>query len=219
MRLPHEPRAAPTFLIDDAGRDPGRGARVLRAGVAGERPMDAHAQAASRDWRPVERIVIHSRFAERHFGPEGPEIDRHRLLIRDPNFDFCSFLEGSRGYPSRGSGMPTPRRRTFAEGIVPSTHSDADCAPQSLLRLSAYAGSRGMGTPSRDRIQSGTALGMPRRHRFHAAIATACSKSRASFLEPRPVGAIAKTCCRTLARRSVRSMSLNDGSALLGYQR
>ena len=115
--------------------------------------------------------------------------------------------------------MPTPRRRTFAEGIVPSTHSDADCAPQSLLRLSAYAGSQGMGTPSRDRIQSGTALGMPRRHRFHAAMATACSRSRTSFLEPLPVGAIAKTCCRTLARRSVQSMSLNDGSALLGYQR
>ena len=50
--------------------------------------------------------------------------------------------------PSTGrSGLPTPRRRTFAAGILPFAHSDADIAPQSLLRLSAYAGSRGMGNP------------------------------------------------------------------------
>jgi hypothetical protein len=48
-----------------------------------------------------------------------------------------------------GSGLPMPRRRTFAPGILPCAHSDADCAPQSLLRLSAYAGLRGMGSPSR----------------------------------------------------------------------
>jgi hypothetical protein len=30
---------------------------------------------------------------------------------------------------------------------MPFAHSDADFAPQSLLRLSAYAGSRGMGNP------------------------------------------------------------------------
>ena len=46
--------------------------------------------------------------------------------------------------------MPTPRRRTFAAGILPFAHSDAARAAQSLLRLSAYAGSRGVGTPSRD---------------------------------------------------------------------
>ena len=48
-----------------------------------------------------------------------------------------------------GSGRPTPPRRTFAEGVVPSALSDADDAPQSLLRLSAYAGSWGVGRPSR----------------------------------------------------------------------
>jgi len=37
--------------------------------------------------------------------------------------------------------MPESHRRTFATGILPFAHSDADCASQSLLRLSAYAGS------------------------------------------------------------------------------
>lgn len=115
--------------------------------------------------------------------------------------------------------MPTPRRRTFATGIVPSAHSDADYAPQSLLRLSAYAGSWGTGTPSRDLIQQASLNALALLRRRQAAIATACSRSLASFLEPLPVGAIAKTCCRTLACRSARSMSLNEGSALLGYQR
>jgi len=51
--------------------------------------------------------------------------------------------------------VPTPHRRTFAPDILSSSHSDAARAPQSLLRLSAYAGSRGMGTLPLDRIQSG----------------------------------------------------------------
>ncbi len=47
-----------------------------------------------------------------------------------------------------------PHRRTVAPDILSSAHSDAARDPQSLLRLSAYAGSRGMGPLSRDRIQS-----------------------------------------------------------------
>jgi len=49
----------------------------------------------------------------------------------------------------RGSGLPMPRRRTFAAPILGFAHSDADYASPSWLRLSAYAGSRGMGSPSR----------------------------------------------------------------------
>ena len=45
-------------------------------------------------------------------------------------------------------GLPVPRRRTFAADIVSSALSDADCTPQSWLRLSAYAGSRGAGNPA-----------------------------------------------------------------------
>ena len=45
-------------------------------------------------------------------------------------------------------GLPVPRRRTFAADILSSALSDADCTPQSLLRLSAYAGSRGTGNPA-----------------------------------------------------------------------
>jgi hypothetical protein len=48
-----------------------------------------------------------------------------------------------------GSGPPTPRRRTFASDILSSAHSDADFASASSLRSSSYAGSRGMGGPSR----------------------------------------------------------------------
>jgi hypothetical protein len=47
-----------------------------------------------------------------------------------------------------------PHRRTFATGILPFAHSDAACASQSAcaspswLRLAAYAGSWGTGSPS-----------------------------------------------------------------------
>ena len=41
-----------------------------------------------------------------------------------------------------------PHRRTFATGILPFAHSDAACASPSWLRLAAYAGSRGTGSPS-----------------------------------------------------------------------
>jgi len=41
-----------------------------------------------------------------------------------------------------------PRRRTIAADILSSALSDADCTPQSLLRLSAYPGSRGTGDPA-----------------------------------------------------------------------
>jgi len=47
-----------------------------------------------------------------------------------------------------GRGRPRPESRTFARGILPLTHSDADGALPSWLRLSAYAGSRGTGGPS-----------------------------------------------------------------------
>ncbi len=41
-----------------------------------------------------------------------------------------------------------PRRRTFEDAILASSHSDAAGASPSWLRLAAYAGSRGMGNPS-----------------------------------------------------------------------
>ena len=47
-----------------------------------------------------------------------------------------------------------PRRRTLATGILPCAHSDADIASQSLLRLSAYAGSRGIGSPEPPSIRN-----------------------------------------------------------------
>jgi hypothetical protein len=40
------------------------------------------------------------------------------------------------------------------EGILPSTLSDANSAPQSLLRLFAYAGSRGIGSPEPPSIRN-----------------------------------------------------------------
>jgi len=46
----------------------------------------------------------------------------------------------------------------------------------------------------------------------YTAIAKAFSSSLISFLEPCPLGAIAKTCCRTLACRSVTSMFRKDRS-------
>jgi len=46
----------------------------------------------------------------------------------------------------------------------------------------------------------------------YTAIATTVSSSLMSFLEPCPLGAIAQTCCRTLACRSVTSMSRKDRS-------
>jgi len=41
-----------------------------------------------------------------------------------------------------------PRRRTFEDAIVASSHSDAAFASPSWLRSAAYAGSRGTGSPS-----------------------------------------------------------------------
>jgi len=41
-----------------------------------------------------------------------------------------------------------PHRRTFAAGVLPFAHSDAAYAPPSWLRLAAYAGSWGMGSPA-----------------------------------------------------------------------
>ena len=49
--------------------------------------------------------------------------------------------------PGCGSGLPMPRRRTFADALVASAHSDAAGASPSWLRLAAYAGSRGTGNP------------------------------------------------------------------------
>ena len=47
-----------------------------------------------------------------------------------------------------GSELPMPRRLTFVAPILGFTHSDAACASASCLRLAAYAGSRGTGSPS-----------------------------------------------------------------------
>jgi hypothetical protein len=51
------------------------------------------------------------------------------------------------GCTTQGSGLPVPRRRTFAQGILPFAHSDAAFASPSWLRSAAYAGSRGTGSP------------------------------------------------------------------------
>jgi hypothetical protein len=48
----------------------------------------------------------------------------------------------------RGSGLPMPRRRTFATDILSFAPSDAACASPSWLRWASYAGSRGTGSPS-----------------------------------------------------------------------
>ena len=48
----------------------------------------------------------------------------------------------------RRSGLPVPHRRSFAQDILSFAHSDAACASPSWLRLAAYAGSRGTGSPS-----------------------------------------------------------------------
>jgi len=46
------------------------------------------------------------------------------------------------------SGLPTPRRRTLASGILPFGSLGTAFAPPSWLSLGSYAGSRGMGNPS-----------------------------------------------------------------------
>jgi hypothetical protein len=46
------------------------------------------------------------------------------------------------------SGLPVPRRRTFASGILPFAHSEETFAAQSLLRSVSYAGSRARATPT-----------------------------------------------------------------------
>ena len=48
-----------------------------------------------------------------------------------------------------GSGLPVPRRRTLATNTLFFARSDAAFAPPSWLRSAAYAGSWGMGSPSR----------------------------------------------------------------------
>ncbi len=45
------------------------------------------------------------------------------------------------------SGLPMPRRRTFAPGILPCAPSEETFASQSLLRSVSYAGSRSTGNP------------------------------------------------------------------------
>ena len=47
-----------------------------------------------------------------------------------------------------GSGLPVPRRRALASGILPSARSTAAYASPSWLRVAADAGSRGTGSPS-----------------------------------------------------------------------
>jgi len=73
-----------------------------------------------------------------------------RMPVKKKSQDAMFFVK-------RLPGLPVPHRRTFAEGIVPSAHSDADFASQSLLRLSAYAGSRGTGSPSSSAADNETA--------------------------------------------------------------
>jgi len=46
-----------------------------------------------------------------------------------------------------GSGLPVPRRRTFADALVASAHSDAAGASPFGLRLAACAGSWVTGSP------------------------------------------------------------------------
>ena len=75
----------------------------------------------------------------------------HGWLLPRPSSSTCAvFFEALEGARRVGRGCPRPESRTFAADIPSSAHSDADRAAQSLLRVSAYAGSRGVGTPSRD---------------------------------------------------------------------
>ena len=53
------------------------------------------------------------------------------------------------GGPAVGSGLPTPRRRTFATGIHALRSLGGGCALALRAALATYAGSRGMGNPSR----------------------------------------------------------------------
>jgi len=125
-----------------------------------------------------------------------PAVSSESDVAATPEFDFCSCdaLEGTRRV-GRGCPRPVAGRSLCDQSAsrigarVPFAYSDADRAAQSLLRLSVYAGSRGMGTPSRDRIPLRNEHALARRHRFHAAMATACSRSRARLLEPLPLGA------------------------------
>ena len=48
---------------------------------------------------------------------------------------------------SDGSGLPMPRRRTFTAAFQASVHSMLTSLRHPWLRLSAHAGSRGMGSP------------------------------------------------------------------------
>ena len=79
-----------------------------------------------------------------------------------------------------GSGLPMPRRRTFAQGILPFAHSMAAALSASCLRLpptpalEAWAAPHGfstrLGGVSSLRAQPGTGLPMPSRRTFAAGI-------------------------------------------------
>ncbi len=119
-----------------------------------------------------------------------------------------------------GAGLPVPRRRTFAEGILPSAHSDADYAPQSLLRLSAYAGSQGMGSPAppdllrflqRWSLTAARVASLP--VAAHAGIQIACWKLR-SQVSCRLAKCRVRCCVRRIASaRSMRPASRSATSA------
>ena len=71
-------------------------------------------------------------------------VDPHLAWLGAPRSTGFQPVSVHRG----GSGLPTPHRRTFAEAVVASAHSDVAYASPSWLRLAAYAGSRGMANPS-----------------------------------------------------------------------
>ena len=95
---------------------------------------------------------------------------------------------------ARRSGLPMPRRRTFTSAFRASAHSDVACASPgtdpppadwSWLRLSTYAGSRGMGSPEqhqpRQVISAGEAAGSEAR----AEAGDTCGRRAPTFRQSR----------------------------------
>jgi len=81
-----------------------------------------------------------------------------------------------------------PTRGTYVNEELANRHR--------AIHRQATAGGALWGTSGGMRISHGCSPSST--FAVYAAIASACSRSRASFLEPRPLGAIPKTCCRTL---------------------
>jgi hypothetical protein len=89
-------------------------------------------------------------------------VDPHLAWLGAPRSTGFQPVSVHRG----GSALPTPHRRTFADAVVASAHSDAAYASPSWLRLAAYAGSRGMANPSLSSCRPRRCSCRPRRCRL-----------------------------------------------------